>query len=200
MSPAPRFTPFVVVFTAFALLFAGGNVLAELSPNLTLARVRSTILLSAVFAIPALWLFLRYDFRTAPPLAARYWQLCWSFAFVAYALHAYFSVAVWFGWDFPQIEDRQTRLVAWTNYALLGLWFIDALVAVTGPGYHVYAVRLLRWGTHLLFVVTFVTASLVFRNELRTMYSYVGGVLVVLAVVTALALRWPVAKPAQGSS
>ena len=138
MGTAERFRPFVNVFVPFAFLLALGNLVAEmgqvpipslldfnpsltdrLAGNLPFARVVYSIWLTFVFALPGLVLFVLFDLRRAPPIVYRYWQLFWTFGFLAYALHAWLAVGVWFEWDFEQISRRQTPVVAWTNYVLL---------------------------------------------------------------------------------
>ena len=189
MPSAPRYVPFVAVFVPFALLLTAGNLYAEMSANLALGRVVASILLSAAFALPAVVLFFRYDL-TAHPLAFRYWQLLWTFAFAATALHYYYTVGVWFEWDFAQIWWRYTGLVTVANCVLLGLWGVDVLFGLGGATAGGRPIRILRWVTHTLFVVGFVTAGIVFTSDARTWLSYGFGVALVAAALGALALRW----------
>src|SRR5262249_37631448 len=145
MTPAPRYAPFVYVFVPFAILLTTANLFAELSTNLTFGRVVYSILVSAAFALPAVVLFFLRDLSTAPPLYFRYWQLTWTFGFLAYALHFYYSVGVWFGWDFSQILRRQGLLVLSTNCMLLVLWGLDACLGLFGPGVLGAVGLALRW-------------------------------------------------------
>jgi hypothetical protein len=190
MTPAPRYAPFVYTFVPFSLLLAAGNVYAEESPNLTFGRVVATILLSATFATPAVVLFFLRDQRAASPILFRCWQLLWTFGFIGYALHFYYSVGVWFEWDFPQIWRRQGGVVVSANCALLAFWAADVAVALCGQGAGGKVGEALRWLTHVLFVVAFVTASVVFRSDGRTTASLVLGVTLVMATVGALLFRW----------
>lgn len=190
MTPAPRYAPFVYVFVPFALLLTAGNVYAELSPNLTFGRVIGTILLSAAFALPAVVLFFQHDQATASPLRFRYWQLFWTFGFISYALHFYYSAGVWFEWDFAQIWRRQGTVVITTNCLLLLLWGIDVALGLCGQGVGGRPALVLRWLTHLLFVVAFVTAAVVFRSDVRTTASLVLGIVLPVSAGTALVLRW----------
>ena len=144
-----RYRPFVHVFVPFALLTALANLAAEagidlvpsafgtsrnlaasLAGNLDFARVVYSIWVTFAIAAPGLLVFLRHDLRTAPPAAYRYWQLSWAFGFLAYAIHAYLAVGVWFGWDFAQIARRQTPIVAWSNYLLFATWGVEVAVSL----------------------------------------------------------------------
>jgi hypothetical protein len=189
MPSAPRYVPFVAVFVPFALLLTAGNLYAEMSANLALGRVVASILLTAAIALPAVVLFFRYDL-TAHPLAFRYWQLLWTFGFLACALHFYYAVGVWFDWDVAQIRRRQTDLVFGTNCLLLALWGLDVLFGLFGATAGGRPVRVLRWVSHALFVVAFVTAGVVFTSDTRTWLSYGFGVVLVALPLGGLALRW----------
>lgn len=185
----PLYAPLVYTFVPFALLVTAGNAQAELAANLDYARVVYTVLISAVFAIPAAAIFLHRDLRTAPPLMFRYWQLCWTFGFIAFALHMYWSVGVWFEWDFAQIWRRQTGLVAISNYLLFGLWGSDVFFAIFYPRRDALLLRILHWSAHSLFAINFVFATIVFRSEARTPMSLVLGISLALALFVAVFLR-----------
>jgi hypothetical protein len=210
LPPAERYRPFVYVFVPFALILAIGNlVYSELSPsallgqffypdetahfpaaitNFTLGRVAFSIQLCFLFALPALTLFTLYHLPTAPPLVYRYWQLFWSFGFVAYAIHAYYSTIVWFGRDWSQIVERQGLIVVITNYVLLAAWAVDVLVSVFGGqgagGKRFYQ---LQWLTHGLFVIAVVVAAIVFGAG-RSLEAQILGW--VIAVSFAYCLFW----------
>jgi hypothetical protein len=180
-------TAFVPVFTAFAVLLASGNLYAESSANLTLGRVAGSILLSGVLALPAVALFLLFDLSAAPPGLYEWWRWLWSFGFVAYAIHAYYAVGVWFEWDFVQIERRQTWPVAWSNYLLLAMWGCDVFVSlVAGQSWRPVWYKWFQWATLGLFVGAFVVAAVVFRSPAKSTASFGLGLL--LAVVAGLTL------------
>ena len=209
---ARRYPAFVNVFVPFALLLAAGNLFAEagmnpvpellgadrtlaehLTGNPTFAKVMYSIWLTLVFAIPAVGLFLAYDLRTAPPPVYRYWQLFWTFGFVAYAIHAYYATAAWFGWDFAQIIDRQSLPVVVTNYAVLLLWGVDVAVSlVGGQGAGGVTFYRFQWLTHLLFVVAAVVAAVVFYffgTTPKTVLSLLLGVVLAICVASFGAYR-----------
>jgi hypothetical protein len=216
--PAGRYRPFVNVFVPFALVVAVGNVLySELGPNaiwgqlfypdvaahlpsaitnLTLGRVVATILITFLFAIPALALFALYDLRTAPPVAYRYWQLFWAFAFLAYAAHAYYATVAWFDWDFEQIVARQGWPVVVVNYTLLVWWGIDVCVSVSMGQQRTWDwFYRFQWGTFLLFVGSAVTAAVVFAirrdpaKPARSLESLILGSLIAATVLACLLAR-----------
>lgn len=192
MTPAvPRYAPFVNVFVPFALLLTAGNILAEMSANLAFGRVVYSIQLAVVFALPAVVLFLLRELTTASPLYFRYWQLFWAFGFVGYALHFHYSVGVWFGWDFAQIHRRQGTVVLFTNCLLLAVWAVDVAIAVfRGQGAGGTAGCVIRWAAHVLFVIAFVTASVVFRSDGRTVASLLLGVALAVVAAVSFGLRW----------
>ena len=181
--PTTRFQPFVNVFVPFALIVtalnldAGFGLLGGLappaqsnpSPNPTLARVVYTIWVTFLFAAPGLVLFGLYDLRTAPPIVFRYWQLFWGFGFLAYFLHSYYAMDVWFDWDFAQIIRRQTLLVTVMNFLLLGVWGVDVLIGVFGgQGSGGVLIQRFRWFTHILFAVMVYTAGIYFHSTFRS--------------------------------
>jgi len=188
MTP-PRFVPFFNTFVPFAAALTAANVYAEISPDLTFGRVIGSILVSAAFALPACVLYAASGFASVPSTAARYRQLLWTFAFIAYAIHYYYAVGVWFGWDFAQIYRRQRTVVAGTNNLLIVTWGIDVLFGLFGPAAGGRFVRVLRWLTHLHFMIAFFVAAVVFRSDVRTTASLVMGVSIGLAILFYL-FRW----------
>jgi hypothetical protein len=195
--PAERYRPFVYVFVPFSIILAVGNLLySELSPNslwgqffypdpivnlpnattnLTLGRVVFSIQLTMIFSIPALVLFALYNLRTAPPIIYRYWQLFWTFGFLGYAIHTYYTTGAWFEWDFAQIIRRQTWLVTIVNYLLFAIWGCDVLFSVfRGQGAGGTTFYRFQWFTHLLYFIAAVTASIVFSAN-RSLESYILG-------------------------
>jgi hypothetical protein len=175
MTP-PRFVPFVHTFVPFAAALTAANVYAEMSADLTFGRVIGSILVSALFALPACLLYAASGFAEEPSTAARYRQLLWTFGYLAYVIHYYYSVGVWFGWDFAQIYRRQGTLVASTNSLLLVTWGIDVLFGLFGPRAGGRFIRGLRWLTHLHFMVAFFVAAVVFRSDVRTSTSLWLGI------------------------
>jgi hypothetical protein len=195
--------PFVHVFAPFALLLAAGNLYAELQPNLTLARVVVSIWVTFALAAPAVVLFGLADPRSAPRPIFRYWRLCWAFGLVAFAIHTYYAVVVWFGWDFSQIADRQGLTVTVVNFTLLAVWAIDIAVALArgqGGGRVVAGVR---WAAHLLFVVAAFVSAVTFTKSAVAMalaWVIAAGFLLALACrATAWLTRpRPVPRPLGG--
>ncbi len=210
MNPtAERYRPFVNVFVPFALLVTLANLIAEmgqvpipallenntslssrLAGNLTFARVVYTIWITFIIALPGLVLFLLHDLGSASPIVYRYWQLFWSFGFLAYLMHAYFATAVWFEWDWAQIVRRQTLPVVIVNYLLLVLWGLEVLIAVTcGQAASRGAFRWLQWVTHLLFALATFVAAVWFFSVVKTLIALTLGVLVTACAILALAVR-----------
>jgi hypothetical protein len=209
-APAERYGPFVYVFVPFALLLAMGNIVySELGANAvwgqffypddtahlpaavtnpTLGRVVLSIQLSLLFAIPAVVLFTLYDLRTAPRLVFRYWQLLWAFAFLAYAIHAYYATVAWFEWDFSQIVKRQKLLVVITNYVLLIAWLVDVAFATICGQNKGAKINWLRWGNHILFVIAAATAAIIFGSG-RTLQAQALGWVIVISFVYCLFWR-----------
>jgi uncharacterized membrane protein len=121
----------------------------------------------------------------------RYWQLFWSFGFVAYALHAYLATANWFNWDWAQIVRRQTGPVVITNYLLLIFWGIEVLVAITvGQAASQHRLfRYLQWFTHLLFAIATFVAAIWFFSVVKTLITLLLGVVITACVVIAIIVR-----------
>ncbi|HKB38854.1 MAG TPA: hypothetical protein VKD72_20590 [Gemmataceae bacterium] len=162
-SRRPTFAEFTYTFVPFALLITAGNLAAEASPNPTLGRVVYSMWIAMALAAPALVLFGLYDLRRAPAAAYNYWRLFWTFAYLAYLAHFYYSVGMFFGWDVHAIADRQTWPVAITNFVVTGVWGLEVLAAWTGrhygAGFHVF-----QWFSHLLVLGAIIVAAIVFKS------------------------------------
>jgi hypothetical protein len=124
----PKFATFAYIFIPFGWLLVGGNLAAEMSENPTLYRVLYSIWITLGFAGPAMVLAALYDLRHAPLAVYNTWRLLWTFAFLAYGIHFYFSYWEFFDGDLDQIYRRQGSLVATTNLVVTGLWTIEMIL------------------------------------------------------------------------
>jgi hypothetical protein len=185
----PTLDQWAWIFAPFGLLVAFAIFSSIATPAVAYARAQRFIWVSMLFAAPALALyFLRV--RRAP--LSNLWRLAWTASCLAYLAHFYYSYVVLFRSDFAAVFAAQGTLVAASNFAVTVLWGLDALLSWLtrrSPA----AVTWFRLVVHLLVFVSIVLSSVVL---FKTVPSLLLGVLVVLAVVGALLVRWLSPAPA----
>jgi hypothetical protein len=138
-------------------------------------RTRATALLALLLATPALAIYFYYAGRRSLGI---WWRTFWTFALLAYLLHFWWAFVLTFGSDVEAVALRQSNLVAISNFAVTILWTLDVIAAQLGL--RGKTVALLRLVTHVLVLVSFALATVVFREG----FTFLAGA-VALAVVTA---------------
>jgi hypothetical protein len=200
-----------LTFVPFGLGLVAAIWYAELSQDLRLFRTLYSVQVALLLAIPALALF---PFRDRAPGVRNAWRLFWTFGFLAYAVH--FAYA-WFGVfggqiatarlhpglfhvpTHPTILDlviaHQGTFVAYSNFAVTGLWLLDILLAWLGGGARgparttITAIHALSW---LYVLVSFVIASIVFsKNNTILILGWTLVGVVALALLIRLFSREP---------
>ena len=108
-----------------------------------------------ILATPALCLF---PFRRSSPAAAGYWLAFWTAAFIAFAIHFYWAVFVFFkgSWTAIRKSTRVSAPVIDTVFAVL--WAADVLLAWSGRAEDLF-VEIIRIGAYVLAIVLFVLGS-----------------------------------------
>jgi len=146
-----------------ALLLLGAGVaaftlLSLSADDVSYARSQWTALLSMSLAAPALLLYV-LD-RGAP---GSWWRAFWTVAWIAYLMHFWWAVFRSFNGDFAAVIERQ-GWVAYTNFAVTGLWTLDVLVAWLLPTRANSSRRIvLRFVTWAAVGASFLAASALFR-------------------------------------
>jgi len=155
--------------------------------NVGYARAEWTARLALVLAAPAIVLYVA---RPAP--LGDWWRAYWTAGLLAYLLHFWWAVVVVYQVDLDAIIARQGWVAA-TNALVTILWIIDVVAAwLPWPqtGLWLLILRFVNWA---LVTVSFIAASAIFRDDTLPRALGIGlGV----AVLAALLLRKPVARPA----
>lgn len=155
-APAPAQAaraPAIGFTRAGALLVAASLILPRFAPDpaqaLTLYTIRVTILL----LIPALAIF---PWLRREPAWWPYWRLFWTWSYIAYLTHFFWTVLGVFGGDIPRIFDDPRVSSPAFNFVLTSWWGLDVLLAwrATHPAGWIRAQRAaLQAVTFLAFVV-----------------------------------------------
>jgi hypothetical protein len=148
------------------------------TPLLALLRAIFAIWLSTLLMIPAACL---YILRAGSATRWRYAVLWWTFSYLAYLVHFYYTAFVIFGGVDGTFQNMRPW-VASTNFVLTAWWTVDVLIAwLADPNR-----RWVQWerGLALTFIVlVFVVTELFLRP---TVVLYLGAALAALVVFCVL--------------
>lgn len=191
-SQSPSLAQWAYTFAPFAIALTIGNLYAETWSNPTLGRIVYSIWISIAFAIPSLYLFGRYDLRSAKPGIYNYWRFCWVFAYLSYMIHFYYSVDVFFEWDITQISDsrRLGPIVAMINFILTLIWTIEIAVNVICPKFvKTNIFHAFQWAVHSLVAVAIFYPSAFTKSGVVTYLGWLAMSGLVFAVIVRLVTR-----------
>lgn len=186
-------TQFTNTFVPFALLLAAALMAPELPyildhhraaysiDALTYYRAVYTIWLTIAFMIPALAL---YFWPGDSERKTNYWLLCWTFGFLAYLVHFYYTVGEVFHWSLREVYAKQGVLIATSNLLDTAWWGFDLVLAWFVPSRAKW-IRVQRTLAHLYIPATFfVSAVLIKTGVVRWL-----GILMTAALVVGLLVR-----------
>lgn len=178
---APTLSQLTFTFVPFALLLALSIVAALAEPEVLFARTHFTVWAMIVLTTPALCVF-AVRFGREP--LTNWWQLYWTFGYLAYLAHFYFGFWVMFGADLAAVFASQGILVAGSNFALTALWGGDVILSWVARRRS----RINQWVTlaaHLFAAVSMFVSAIVFKaGTVRIL-----GVMMTIAVFGAIAIR-----------
>ena len=148
--------------------------------RLDLHRTFYTAWAALLLVIPALSLF---PLRRSSSKAAGYWLAFWSASLVAFAVHLYWAVVVFFEGDWSEIMNT-TRVSAPVIDTVFAIWWaIDVLLAWTLPT-ETRVVRIQRAIVHLLAFVLFVAgAAIEGETGLSRALGYILAAAVTISIV-----------------
>lgn len=183
----PTLAQLAWVFAPFGLLVAFAVFSSIATTTVDYARAQRFIWASMLLAAPAIALYVLKARRAPLP---NLWRLAWTASFLAYLAHFYYGFGVLFRGDFAAVFASQGTAVAASNFAVTVLWGLDALLSwITrrSPA----AITWFRAFVHLLVFVSIVVSSVVF---VKTTTSLLLGLVVALAGLGALVVRWLVSS------
>lgn len=186
-------TQFTATFVPFALLLAAALVAPELPyildhhravyniDALTYYRAVYTIWLTMAFMIPALALFF---LPGESERKANYWLLCWTFGYLAFLVHFYYTVGGVFHWSLREVYAKQGVMIATSNLLDTVWWGFDLLLAwfvSSRAGW----IRVQRVLLHIYVPVTFFVSAVV----IKTGFVRWLGLVMTAALVVSILLR-----------
>ncbi len=178
---------FLVTFLPFvALLFIAIFTAEQFQDRLHHAVINSAratmILFTAtisLYALPDRW-----------PQRENYWLLLWTFSFISYLIHLYFSLIQLFHGGIGSIFRAQGTWMAATNLLITAWWLFDVTLAWMGDADGRW-VRIERTGLHILILgVFFVMTVMQSTADGKQPLVLFLGLLQMIAVLASLAFRW----------
>ena len=187
-------TQFTATFVPFALLLSAALMAPE-APQildnhrayynielLVYYRTIFSIWLTMVFLIAAEVLFF---WPGDSPSRRNYWLLCWTFGFLAFAIHFYFTIGVIFHGSLREVYAKQGVVIATSNLVDFAWWGFD-LVLAWFVRKEAKWIRVQRVLAHLYIPLTFfVSAVVIKRGFVRGL-----GILMTVAILGTLAVRF----------
>jgi hypothetical protein len=150
---------------------------------LSLDRAILTIWVSTLLMIPALCLSV-LPRRSASQ--TRFSQLFWTFSYVAFMFHFYYTAFIIFG-GFSGTFANMRPAIADTNFVVTAIWTLDVALAWLG-NYQIRYVRVLRVAIRTFIFLVFVVTELFLRP---TVIQYLGIALVVgVSICLLVRLGW----------
>ena len=185
---------FTWTFGLFALLLTAALMVPELPQiiehhravytieALVYYRAIYTIWLTIVFMIPALVLhFLPGD----SPAKHNYWRLFWTFGFIAFMVHFYYTIGVIFHGSLREVYAAQGFVIATSNLLDAAWWGFDLVLAWFVKS-EVKWIRVQRTLAHIYIPVTFfVSAVIIKQGVVRWL-----GIVMTAALVVSILWRW----------
>jgi hypothetical protein len=173
---------FTAAFVPFGLALSIALLWPETTLALDLNRTKATIWVASILLIPTLTL---YPFEAASMRVSNLAHLFWTFAYLAFLVHAYWAVFVVFDGVADTFKQMGTK-IAGMNFLLLIWWGIEVLLLWT-----------VREVTHRLAVFQLATRVFVFLVFALTLLVLRGsgpvralGIVFVAAVLGSLAVRF----------
>jgi hypothetical protein len=174
---------FTATFAPFALLLSAALLAAETTDSLDHHRLIYTIWATLALAGPALGLYVFPQHRDRD-----YARLLWTFAYLAYLVHFYYSFGKQYHWSVKELYEGQKPLIATSNLLLTALWSFDAIANwfyVAPPKW----LRIEQIATRAFFLVEGVASSLfIFHGPVRIIGAMLLAI-VALSVTLALLTR-----------
>lgn len=158
----------------------------EESRRLVLHQTFFTAWAALILVTPALCTFW---FRKSSERAARYWLAFWSASYLAFMIHFYWAVVIFFGNDWERIFNTPRVSAALPDIVLAVWWGVDVVLGWLNLSETVL-VRIQRTAVHLLaFILFFAGSALQGELPLSRALGFLMGATVLISFVLWL-LRW----------
>ena len=154
--------------------------------RLVLHQTFFTAWAALILVTPALCTFW---FRTSSERAARYWLAFWSASFLAFLIHFYWAVVIFFDNDWERIFNTTRVSAPLPDIVLVVWWGVDVLLAWLSLS-ETALIRIQRAVVHLLaFVLFFAGSALEGEILLSRALGFLMGAAVLISFVLWL-IRW----------
>lgn len=151
------FGQFANVFMIFGVLLIAAMMVPETQQNLLNGRIAYSIWVSLVLATPALCL---YILALRSSAAQGYADLFYTFGYLAYLVHFYYTVFAHFG-GFAGMWKNFPHPIALSNLALTVLWAADVVLIWANPKPAGWLTAF-RWIVRFFVFLSFFLSSIVF--------------------------------------
>lgn len=172
-------------FVPFTLLWAigvfGGLVQQSLG-SIEIARSVHFIWGSLILATPALML---YFWQAGRQPLGRTWRLLWTFSFLLYLAHLYYSYVILFQADFFAVLNEQGIFVGLSNFIVTLVWLFDVVLSWATRTYRPF-IAWLRLLAHIGVAASFYVSAILFKTGTVQIIGYISVALVVLVILVRL--------------
>jgi len=191
--PHITLSQFASTFVPFAFLLAAAMMVPEAPQIIDNHRAVYTIEALVYYrAIYSIWLTIAF---MTPALAlyflpgdssrkTNYWLLCWTFGFLAFVVHFYYTVGVIFHWSLREVYAKQGAMIATSNLLDTAWWAFDLLLAWFVSS-NAKWIKVQRTLAHLYIPATFFVSAVVIKHGVVR----VLGILMTLSLLISIAIR-----------
>jgi len=185
---------FTWTFVLFALLLTAALMVPEMPQiiehhrsvytieALVYYRAIYTIWVTIVFMIPALALhFLPGDSESK----TNYWRLFWTFGFVAFMVHFYYTIGVIFHGSLREVYAAQGPVIATSNLLDSAWWGFDLILAWFVNSSAKW-IRVQRNFAHVYIPLTFFVSAVIIKHGVVRWL----GIVMTAVLVISIVLRW----------
>ena len=187
-------TQFTATFVPFALLLVAALMVPETPQILDHNRAYYTIELLVYYrTIFSIWLTMVFLIAAEvlffwpgdSPARRNYWLLCWTFGFLAFAVHFYYTIGIIFHGSLREVYAKQGVVIATSNLVDFAWWTFDLVLAWFVKSEAKW-IRVQRVLVHLYIPLTFfVSAVVIKRGFVRGL-----GIFMTVAILGTLAVRF----------
>ncbi|HKY27219.1 MAG TPA: hypothetical protein VJM12_04655 [Pyrinomonadaceae bacterium] len=188
---------FTATFVPFALLLAAALMVPELPQiiehhravytieALVYYRIIHTIWLTMAFLIVAEVL---YFWPGDSEQKRNFWLLCWTFGFLAYVVHFYYTVGVVFHGSLREVYAKQGVMIATSNLLVTAWWGFDLILAWFVRSRAKW-IRIQRTLAHLYIPITFFISAVVIKRGFVRGLGIVMTVAILISILARLISR-----------
>lgn len=170
----------------FLALMAFALLLAEQTERVLFYKILYTARTTMILFTPAMCL---YVLPQQSQKKQNYWLLFWTFSFLSYAIHIYYSFFVFFHGSLAEFFADQGVAVATINL-IITMWWAFEIVAVWALSSPAKWLRLQRAAIQIIIAVTFFASTVILHSvDNKEPFVIVLGALQAAAILACVAIR-----------